>query len=528
MSGRRKKNEAITLTVPAKTVLPAFYHTATPEEVAEALHMGALVVETVQSAHATKTAQEYEEAKTAEVSLIREQAEKALADLQAQLDAERERAARASAEHNKHMRELLDLQATQQDAAATQAQAATTDRLTREFTAKLRAAEHDLLVAQERCNGLQERKTILEQGRDQDIRAAEERTRRLMQEALDEKERAIQRLMGQLTSTQDLLSRQSTELQTLGDLIRRKNTNVKSKGNEYESIFREKLLAAFGVAERFELEDSARNGVGHAGDYLMKYGDHTILWELKNYDRPVPSAEVDKFRRDMRENPHASIGVMVSRYTPITGKTSAGDRELEVREGQLLIYLSNFEAMSEDTLPALIFPFKLWWQLDKPANDDERQTSVLRTIERLHEKALKSKVEWRLHKAHMESSLRWMATTVEEHEQQLQNAVQLLLGSKMIEVPPNIFRDVAGNEKDTALIQLILEHTDVVEGGSLILNDLADIVATAKNISRDTAKSHIRAILLDAAYEPPKGKYPGKLLGLALKSPTAGTTIEHA
>jgi hypothetical protein len=76
---------------------------------------------------------------------------------------------------------------------------------------------------------------------------------------------------------------------------------------------------------------------------------------------------------------------------------------------------------------------------------------------------------------------------------------------------------MGGDEKSQQLIQLILEHSEPTDGGSLILNDLADIVGKAKGLSRDTAKTHIRSVLLDSVIEPPKGKIPGRVNGLVMR-----------
>jgi hypothetical protein len=392
------------------------------------------------------------------------------------------------------------------------------DATQRQTQMRIAAIEADMDVLREKNNALNERKAILEAGRDQDIRIAEERTKHLLQQTLDEKERAIMRSEKTLQQLQECYVRQAEELRTLADLIRKKpQQNVKTKGSDYEALFREKLVAAYGLGDKFRLIDSAHKGVGHAGDYLMTWGDHTILWEVKNYDRPVPTAEVDKYKRDMKENHNVRIGVMVSRYTPITGKTTKGDREIEFVEGKMLIYLSNFEAMDTDALPSLMLLFRLWWESEKNTEEGEMLEATIRGIERLHAAAVKSKVEWRLHKSRMDEALRWMAEVVEENEQKLQHALNILHGSRSVSVPEGIFRESDGDEKAQQLIQLVLEHTQVAEG-SIILNELAEIVGKAKGLSRDTAKTHIRSVLLDGAIEPAKGKNPARVIGLVLKN----------
>jgi hypothetical protein len=485
-----------------------WYLTATPEMTAEALTLGAHVYGTLQTMKASEELQTLEAEKTAEIARIRETAAAATAAVQAQLArAEEERTAALA-----RLSSSLDAQRAELAAAA----AADKDRVAAVHATRLLEVQDELRLLKERYDGLQERRKQLEQGRDADIRIAEERTRVLLQTALDEKERAVQRAEATLASFKDLYAKQSEELKSLADLIRRKPTSSKAKGSEYESFFSDKLKAVYGVCERFRLVDTAHSGIGHAGDYLMGIADHTILWEMKNYDRIVPSAEVEKFRRDVKENADVRIGVMVSRSTAITGKSS--DREVEFMDGKLLIYLANFESMSDDTLPQLMFLFRIWWYMDKGVTTEEEDSKVvaIRQIESLHKEATEARVEWRKHKSQMDDAIRWMAERVEKTEERLKATLNVLLGAATtVEVPPGIFRDVAGDARATADVQAILRHTTATVGGSCLLNDLAAAIATEKRVSVDTAKQHIQAVLSDGAIDKGKGR-PTRIVGLVL------------
>ena len=500
------KRRALTLHVPHKYELPAFYYDAEPDVVANALTIGANLYDIVNKAHTDKSIADIETRKDAELALIKEAAAAQIHDLEQAHTV-------IMAEQTKRSGQLLELQRTQAANANTEERT----HATRMYETRVRTLEAELTAVTARASALQERKVVLESARDADMRHAEEHTKALLQHTLDEKQRAIERVEREKDKLAGLLERQGEELRVLSDLIRRKPTNVKNKGSEYEAIFRERLIVAYGTGDKFRLEDTARNGIGHAGDYLMIWGDHTIMWEVKNYDKPVPSAEVEKFRRDMKENPQVRVGVMVSRYTPITGKTATGDREIEFVEGKMMIYLSNFEAMSEDALPSLMLLFKLWWKSESNAEEDETKMTTIRHIEKLHSTAVTSRIEWRVHKVRMEESIRWMGGVVEENEGKLRNAINILHGARTFGVPDGIFRDMGGDEKSQQLIQLILEHSEPTDGGSLILNDLADIVGKAKGLSRDTAKTHIRSVLLDSVIEPPKGKIPGRVNGLVMR-----------
>lgn len=505
MNRRTKSPKSVVLQV--ATPPPSFYDSANPEEISHALDIGAHMYQTVQSMRSSEEIRMIEERKQTEISKIKEQSEERIHELQMQIDQVRQ-------EHQQRLTQLYESQRTQESGLRKDIQ----DTVQRQAQTRITAIESEMEVLREKNHALNERKAILEAGRDQDIRIAEERTKHLLQHTLDEKERAIMRSEKTLHQLQESYQKQAEELRQLADLIRKKpQQNVKTKGSEYEVIFREKLIAAYGLGHNFSLIDSAHNGIGHAGDYLMKWGDHTILWEVKNYDRPVPSAEVDKFKRDMKENHNVRIGIMVSRYTPITGKIAKGDRDIEFVEGKMLVYLSNFEAMNDDALPSLMLLFRLWWESEKNTEEEESKEATIRSIERLHAAAVKSKVEWRLHKSRMDEALRWMAEVVEDNEQKLQHALNILHGSSILSVPEGIFRNCEGDDKAQQLIQLILEHT-MPSDSSLVLNDLAEIVGKAKGLSRDTAKTHIRSVLLDSVIEPPKGKYPARILGLVFKT----------
>lgn len=493
----------------------AWYNTAAPEMAAEALTIGANLYNTLKSMKASEELQMMEAEKTEEIARIRAVAALAQAAITAQLErAETERTATLG-----RLSTALDSQRTELAAAA----AVDKSRIATAHSQRLLEVQDELRLLKERYEALHERRKALEAGRDADIRVAEERTRALLQTTLDEKERsvlraeaALQRTDATLQTFKDLYGKQSDELRALGDLIRRKPISSKAKGSEYEAFFSDKLKGAFGVCERFKLVDTASSGIGHAGDSLMGIGDHMILWEMKNYDRIVPTSEVEKFRRDVKENADVRIGVMVSRCTAITGKST--DREVEFMDGKLLVYLSNFETMNDEALPSLMFLFRIWWHMDKGVTTEEEDSKVvaIRQIEALHKEAADARVEWRKHKSQMDDTIRWMSERVEKTEERLKATLNVLLGAAtLVEVPPGIFRDVVGDARATADVQTILRHTTAVMGGSCLLNDLAAAIAPEKRVSVDTAKSHIQAVMTDVALEKAPGRKT-RILGLTL------------
>ena len=500
-------SQTISLEVPSEYTLPEFYGYADAATTAEALTIGASLHTILHKKHTDDRIQEIEARKTAEVAAIRDAAAAQLGDLNAQMDA-------LKAAHAARLKDLTELQA----AATAAARQDENERLTRSHTQKLRDLQTELYELQERNAALQARRVELEASRDADIVRAEESTKSLLQYTLDEKQRSVERLEREKDKFAAMLEAQTAEIHALNEFIRRKPTaNVKTKGNDFEAAFRAKLVESFGVNPYFAIEDSARNGVGHAGDFKMKWGEHTVLWECKDYDKPVPAAEVEKFKRDMKENPDARIGVMISRFTSIVGKTASGDRHIEFLEGKMYIYMSQFEDMSADSLKQLMPLFQFWWESDRNTESEESRINAIRQIEKLYTSAVKARTEWRVHKSRMEESLRWIAETVEENEHRLQQALNVLNGAVcLVAAPEGIFRSCDGDERATQLIQLILEYCEPAPDSSILMNELAEYVAKKQLISANTAKTHIKSVLLDTVLDSPKGK-PTKIVGLTFR-----------
>ena len=498
----------LSLEVPAEYKLPEFYSYADAPTTAEALTIGASLHAVIHKKHTDDRIQELESQKMAEIAAIRESAAAHITDLSTQINT-------LKSTHSLRLKELAELQAAVADAARKDE----CDRLTRSHTQKLRDLQTEMSELQERNAALQARRTELESSRDADIARAEESTKALLQYTIDEKQRSVERIEKEKDRLTSILEKQGLEIQNLNEFIRRKPTaNVKTKGNNYEAVFRAKLVQSFGVNPHFSIDDTSNNGIGHAGDFKMKWGEHTILWECKDYDKPVPAAEVDKFKRDMKENPDVRIGVMVSRFTSIVGKTGNGDRHIEFQEGKMFIYMSQFEDMSDDSLKQLMPLFQFWWESDRNTESEESRINAIRQIEKLYENAVKARTEWRVHKSRLEETLRWIAETVEESEHRLQQALNVLNGSVgLISAPEGIFRVCDGDERATQIIQYILEVLEPSPDSSVLMNDLAEHVGKRMLLSANTAKMHIKSVLLDTVIDSLKGK-PTRIRGLIFKS----------
>ena len=493
----------VSVSVPTNYILPEFYETASPDAIAEALRIGATLYETLKDMKAEEgnaALADLETKKQTEINRIREQSSLRLNELLTQLANADESYAILQKQHTERMTAAL-----------------TQERTTLKTTYEAQVQRHQEIIA-----SLQHRVQLANESRDTDIQKAEERTKAALALAIEEKQRTIERQQRDNDKLANLLERNSEELNRLSqNLLAKKLQNSKAKGEEFEAMFKEKLIQAYGTGPNFSIEETSKNGFGHQADHIMNWDGKKILWEVKNYDRPVPTTEVEKFHRDMKENDTISIGVMVSRYTHITGKNNSGNKHIEFTNNTMLIYLNNFDTMSEDTLPGLMLLFKIYWHASRNFDSQETIEDAVRTIEKLHTDSIKAKTEWKLHKSHNDALVRWAAELVEKTEECLGSTLRNLQGGitkEKINIPKHIFRDVSGEEKSVECIRHILDSTTVDKNSYCVLNDLADIVSKKMNLTRETIKDRIKGILLDDAYVPSKGKNPARITGLQINS----------
>ena len=304
----------------------------------------------------------------------------------------------------------------------------------------------------------------------------------------------------------------------MNDFLRRKIKTSKEKGSEYETVFRDYLVRAYSAVPGFALRHGAMSTTGHEGDFLMKFHDSQILFEVKDYSAKVPTAEVDKFVRDMRENPEVKIGVMISRNTDITGKTTTGDRHYEFCDDKLFVFLSKFQFMGDelDILQSLRPMFEVWIQTSKDKSTITNEV-ILHDLQRLSEDAVKRKSDWKVHKSRMNEAIVWISDAVEESEEKLTHMIRKITGnSKTIDVPENIFNDLS-NEREHQTAQTILKLVNIETGGEITVGTLASEVAKSLAVSTHTATERIKSILHPSILNTPKGK-PHTIKNMSLKT----------
>jgi hypothetical protein len=134
------------------------------------------------------------------------------------------------------------------------------------------------------------------------------------------------------------------------DQVLKVSTNSNRKGKSSENSFAELLQKVFGATsmdEVFELQQVGSTE-SRSGDIKMLWREGKLMWEVKDYSKPIPKEEVQKFQRDMRSSPDTNLGIFVSLNTTILGKTKAGDIDLELLEdGRICIYLNEFNKQED-------------------------------------------------------------------------------------------------------------------------------------------------------------------------------------
>lgn len=518
----------ITLQVSNTAEVPEFYASANPEDTLSALKIGATFFETIKTKSAALEVQALEEQKNAEIALIKEEKGKLINELEAQIEATTAEYTVFKREHALKMAKMED----EQRQMLAKGRAEGSDIAFKQAEDKLRALKEDVELFQERNRILQERKTLVEASRETDIREAEERTRASLQQLLEEKERAIQHAREELdkanirndrvvSSFNEILHKQSEEFRNLKESIMKRASNSKCKGDDYEEVFRAQLCRAYSSIEGFDIRNTASSGVGHKGDCITKWGGYSILWECKNYDKAVGESEITKFKRDLIENADVSIGILISRNTTISGKSGSGDFYIEFLEGRMLIYIANMEQKGDELFPYLMLLFRLYWKSGKKIQEDDTNVLRIRQIEKLYKEAEQARSDWRLHKSNMDSTIRWASEVVESSTHNLKCLLNDLQGvvDAIQDIPSEIFRECTGDERAQQIVQTILSLVKYEAGKEILMNDLADGYAKLRNITRDTAKTHIKSVIIDSVLDNTKGK-PAKLIGLTFMDTT--------
>ena len=493
MLGSISNTKQIHIHVRETYTVPTIYIMGTMEEVEEALYIGSMVQQTVKTARSTDEYRKVSELKDSEIQRIQLSYQQQLANLQAEVElvtAEKERL------HGEYMEKVKVGIHAERDAS------------NQEWEEKIRLLrkEHEGLIA--KYDTLEIRKRTLEEHRDRDIQDAVTKTEALMEKLVTAKQDQLDKLEASHKRLSESILKQTEEISKLQTTLGKRQANVKQKGNDFEEQFGEKLRRYYGVCQGFKLRQTALNGTGHEMDFVMELESHHIMWELKEYSSVVPKAEVEKFVRDLKENPNSNIGIMVSKTTDIYGKAATGSLLTEFDDNKMLIYVNKFEEFcSEDEgklFQMLLSLCRIWWQYGKTESGAFDRAEMIRELEKAVEDIGKRRTDWRRHKAHLDELSRWTMDLLDESEGRLdrilkkaRNADQPMSGSNgAVIIPEGVFRETA-DEKDISWIASIMRVSQA--GGEMEVRELVDLLGAHHKLSKDTIRSNVMSVIKDVA-----------------------------
>ena len=242
----------------------------------------------------------------------------------------------------------------------------------------------------------------------------------------------------------------------------------------------------------------------------MNWNDHKILWEGKWYSKAIPLSEIGKLERDMKQNPHILVGVMMSRHTTISGKCARSNVQTEFIGNQMLIYVSNADSLGDTLYSMLPLLWQVHWESKRERNDNEEREKAIRHIDALIASISARKKEWAVHKSKTNEMLRWMDDRIGEDEAQLKKIFTLLKSgdkSASTETTESIFVDPEGNTTMEDTIALLKKIIVPANEQSILLGAIADafVKQSHTTLSLDTAKTRIRKVLIPELIEANKG-----------------------
>ena len=488
LTRQQRYNKAVNLYVRQEFEVPAVFTKGAIEEIEEALLIGATVQNSVKTRRATNDLQRLTEEKEAEIQRISSTYQDRISKLTEEIQSvvyEKDRAA------TEYLERMKAAQRVEREACSKES----------EESIRLLRAEHDMLVA--RYDALETRKRVLEEGRAADIQEAVSRTEELMGRVVSSKEQQLVKMEAAYQRLQESILKQSDEIAKLSANMGKRAANVKTKGNDYEEQFGDRLRRYYGVGSGFELRSTGL-GAGHEMDFAMGLEGRVVMWELKNYTSLVPKAEVEKFLRDLKENAQASVGVMISRTTDIHGKNGAGPLVCEFDGTKMMIYINRFEEFcGEDehkVFSMLLGLFRIWWEYHREENNGFDRVEVIRELERSIEELAKRRTDWKRHRAHLDEIGRWTTDLIDESEDRIDRILKKVRNvSELvapITIPEGVFRE-SGEEKERIWVSSVMKLC--VAGGEIEVRELVELLKSQHKLSSDTIRSNLMSVLRDTA-----------------------------
>jgi len=471
-------NRSIHIHIKSDFVIPDVYIKGSIEEVEEALWIGATIQQSVKTRRSNDEVRKITEIKDSEIHRIQgmynEKLTKLLDDIK-DITCEKDR---LSSEYSDMLKD---------------ARTKEKEIVTRDWDEKLRniKKDHDILSA--RYESLESRRRILEETRNKDIQDAVKRTEEIMEKLVSSKEEQLCKMELTYTRLHETIVKQSDEISKLSSNLTKRYANVKTKGSDYEHEFYEKLKRNYGLCRGFLLKDTS--ALGHEMDFYMEIEGNTVMWEVKNYTSTVPKPEVEKFLRDLKENP-SKIGVMISRSTDIYGKNHSGNMLSEFDNDKMMIYINKFEDFCGDdenrVFQMLTSLFRVWWEYHRETDAFDR-VEMIRALEKAIEYISKRRTDWKRHKSHIDELTRWTSDLLDECQGRLDSILKKTRIENVEYVPCDVFRDAC----ETRWLDSIMKVC--VVGGEIEIRELVENVGIHHKLSKDTIRSNIMSVVKDSA-----------------------------
>lgn len=311
--------------------LPQVYETADATTVERCLQLGADSYAAVRSVEEeVGTAAAAAGAQSRAVKAAEEKAAKTAWKLEQEVERLRQERAEAAEEASRLRAEFAGLQASFQD------------RLDIARGTAAAEASRRVVELESKLGGLHEALHYMKEAEEERISRLLEREESRRVELMEAKEAVIavlkaekERREGELAAAQEaLLARRGAK------------ANSAVKGQLGEEEFAE-MAAAMG----WGLERTAKES--RSCDYRGEVAGMAVFFEVKAHERRVPSADVDKFKRDMNEHPEVGAGVFVALHAPMgRGSNSSGSQGFWTEftgDGRLLVFVSELLVAGEET-----------------------------------------------------------------------------------------------------------------------------------------------------------------------------------
>ena len=140
-----------------------------------------------------------------------------------------------------------------------------------------------------------------------------------------EEHEKIHKLQHELTQLKDqhtlLLNEKNTkDIETLTKKVGEIEQNSKSgiRGSSGEKSFYDLAVDTFRSYEGFDIITKAKT-TGHSGDHILHFKNYSILTDTKNFQESsgVSTTDINKLKRDMKENQQIKFAWLISLYKPI-------------------------------------------------------------------------------------------------------------------------------------------------------------------------------------------------------------------